>query len=497
MGDRFALANVRTKLLVTLAIAVGGAVLVGALTLGRRPAPPAPSLAASVTTATVTRQTLLDQFQTNGTIGYSGAYTVLNQYSPPPSAATVASAQHALDAAKQNLSDTEAQINFTTQQDAGTVANDQSLLTTDQQKLAADATCATSKPDPTCAQLQQAVNSDQAKLAQDQTRQQSDQLTNTQKLHQAQQQVTTAQDTYDKTVQPGGGSGGGGAGGGGGGATGVYTALPAVGQTVTRGQTVYSVNGQPIPLLYGGTPIARQLTTGVSGDDVKELEDNLIALGYGSGLTDDGSFTSADTAAVKRWQAALGVTRSGVVNPGDVVVLPGALRVSTVKVQVGASASTGAEIIDGTSPDHVVSVALDARQQTLVAVGAAVSVSLPNGSSVNGTITDVGTVATTTGQGAQQQTTIPVTITLADNSVAGKLDGATVTVNITRTSHKNVLAVPVTALIALTDGGYAIETADRSHRRIPVQTGLFSNGQVEISGPGVVEGLTVVAPSLT
>jgi hypothetical protein len=190
------------------------------------------------------------------------------------------------------------------------------------------------------------------------------------------------------------------------------------------------------------------------------------------------------------------VTQNGVVNPGEATVLPGALRVSAVKVQVGASASTGTEIIDGTSPDHVVTVNLDARQQTLVQVGAAVTVALPNNSSVKGTITDVGTVATTTGQGAQQQTTIPVTITLADNSVAGKLDGANVTVNITRASHKNVLTVPITALIALANGGYAIETADGRHRRIPVQTSLFSNGLVEISGPGVVEGLTVVAPSL-
>src|SRR5262249_55583876 len=154
------------------------------------------------------------------------------------------------------------------------VAGDQSQLATDQQKLAADATCGTSQPGPACAQLQQAVGGDQAKLAQDQTKQQSDQLAGTQRLHQGQQAVTTAQDNYDKTGQPGGGGGGA---NGGGGTTGTYTALPAVGQTCTRGQALYSVSGRPIPLLYGTTPLARQLTTGVSGDDVKELEDNLIA----------------------------------------------------------------------------------------------------------------------------------------------------------------------------------------------------------------------------
>src|SRR5262249_17099817 len=241
---------------------------------------------------------------------------------------------------------------------------------------------------------------------------------------------------------------------------------PGVGQTVGGGQTLYAVNGRPIPLFFGGMPLARQLTVGVGGDDVTELEENLIALGYGEGLTADGNFSQADATAVKRWQAALGVAQTGVVNPGEAVFLPGQLRVSQVKVATGASTQTGQDIIEGTSPDHVVTVSLDARKQTLVQVGAGVDVSLPTGSRVKGTITDVGTVATTRGSGAQQQTTIPVTVTLADNAAAGKLDGATVTVYVTRNSHKNVLTVPVTALLALQTGGYGVETADGRHRRI-------------------------------
>ncbi len=485
--------HVRTTLIATLALAAGGASLAGAITLGHRPPAAAPSLEASVTPATVTRQTLLDQFQVSGTIGYSGAYAVLNGYSPAPSATTVAAAQHALDAARQNLADTQAQIDLTNRQDAAAIAADQSQLSKDQQKYNTDGCTA---PTPTnaqaCSSDQQAIGTDQTQLSKDHAKELSDQLSNQSKLHGAQQAVTSALDSYEEKTQPGGGGSGSGGGGGGG----VYTGLPAAGQTVSRGQTLYAVSGRPIPLLYGSMPLARQLTDGVSGEDVKELEDNLIALGYGSGLTADGSFTQADATAVKRWQAALGVTQSGVVNPGEAVFLPGPLRVSQVKVQVGAAAQTGQEIIDGTSPDHVVNVNLDARQQTLVQAGAAVSVALPNGTNVKGTITDVGTVATTSGSGAQQTTTIPVTITLADNAAAGKLDGATASVSITRASRQNVLAVPVTALLALSGGGYAVETADGSHRRIPVQTGIFSNGLVEVSGPGLVEGLRVLAPSV-
>jgi len=403
----------------------------------------------------------------------------------------VAQAQHQVDAARQSLADTQASIDFTNQQDAAAVSADQSQLSQDQQKYSSDG-CPGNSTTTKCGQDQQAIDSDQAKLAQDQAKQQSDRIANQSKLHQAQQNLTSAQDSYNQKVQPGGG----GASGGGGGGNGVYTALPSSGQTVNRGQTLYAVNGRPIPLFFGGTPLARQLTVGVSGDDVKELEDNLIALGYGDGLTADGNFSQADATAVRRWQAALGVAQTGVVNPGEAVFLAGRLRVSQVKVATGASAQAGQEIIDGTSPDHVVNVNLDARKQTIAQVGAAVDVTLPNGSRVKGTITDVGTVATTSGTGAQQQTTIPVTVTLSDNAAPGRLDGATVTVYVIRNTRKNVLTVPITALLALQTGGYAVETADGRHRRIPVQTGIFSNSQVEISGPGIVEGLRVLAPGV-
>ena len=480
----------RAKLLAGLAVAAGGAALLGVLTHGPRSASAAPSLEAAVNTAGVTRQTISEQDQVNGTIGYAGSYSVLNLFSPPPPAATVAQAQHQVDAARQSLADTQASIDFTNQQDAAAVSADQSQLSQDQQKYNSDG-CTANSATTRCSQDQQAINNDQAKLAQDQAKQQSDQIANQTKLHQAQQNLTSAQDSYNQKVQPGGGSGSGG-----GASTGVYTALPSVGQTVSRGQTLYAVNGRPIPLFFGSTPLARQLTVGVSGDDVKALEDNLIALGYGDGLTADGNFTQADATAVKRWQAALGVAQTGVVNPGEAVFLAGQLRVSQVKVATGASAQAGQEIIDGTSPDHVVGVNLDARRQTIAQVGAAVDVTLPNGNRVKGTITDVGTVATTSGSGAQQQTTIPVTVRLADNAAAGKLDGATVTVYVIRNTHRNVLTVPITALLALQTGGYAVETADGRHRRIPVQTGIFSNGQVEISGPGIVEGLKVLAPTV-
>jgi hypothetical protein len=58
-----------------------------------------------------------------------------------------------------------------------------------------------------------------------------------------------------------------------------------------------------------------------------------------------------------------------------------------------------------------------------------------------------------------------------------------------------VLAVPATALIATAGGGYAIEMLEGArHVGLPVTPGMFANGYVEIEGPGIRSGLTVIEP---
>lgn len=94
--------------------------------------------------------------------------------------------------------------------------------------------------------------------------------------------------------------------------SGRITWLPALGKVIVRGKTVYGVDGHSVPLFYGALPFLRMLESGVnSGTDVLELERNLTALGYGSGLTVDRTFTSATRSAIKKWQAALGSPRPG------------------------------------------------------------------------------------------------------------------------------------------------------------------------------------------
>jgi peptidoglycan hydrolase-like protein with peptidoglycan-binding domain len=297
---------------------------------------------------------------------------------------------------------------------------------------------------------------------------------------------------------------------------GTITWLAPEGSTAKRGDTLYKVDEKPVVLLYGDVPAYRRMARGMDdGADVAQLEANLKELGYADGLIDtpDNRFDSATEAAVKRWEKALGVTQDGVIELGEVVFRPGEQRVGTHKLSVGADARPGQDVMETTGTSRVVTVELDARKQSVAKVGDKVEIELPNGKVVSGTVADVGKVAKTSsgsgsgsgsggtggsgsGSGSNTKPTVSVTITVDDQQASGDLEGAPVKVRITRSSKEGVLAVPVNALLALPDGGYGVEVDQNGIRRIvKVETGLFSNGYVEVSGEGISEGTKVVVPS--
>ncbi|GIF26758.1 hypothetical protein BJ973_000152 [Actinoplanes tereljensis] len=281
------------------------------------------------------------------------------------------------------------------------------------------------------------------------------------------------------------------------GGVGTITWLPGEGTTISRGKTVYSINADPVVLFYGSMPLWRTLVPGSSGADVKEVETNLAALGY-TGFTVDDDYTDATADAVQDWQDDLGRDETGTLNPEDVVVATGQIRAATQKVQLGAAANGPVLTYTGTS--RVVTINLDVSDESLVKDGTTATVKLPDGKSVKGTVSDVGSVASsaTTGTGVQAQTTttIPVTVKISDQKALGSLDAAPVDVDLVSASAKDVLAVPVNALVALAEGGYGIQVLDGATTRyVPVKTGLFSSSNVEVSGTGLTEGMNVVIPN--
>jgi hypothetical protein len=276
------------------------------------------------------------------------------------------------------------------------------------------------------------------------------------------------------------------------GAAGTLTALPASGTVLKRGDVVAEIAAVAEYLFYGARPEWRALQLGVSdGPDVYQLDQNLIALGYGGGMSPSNTFTSRDQAAVKRWQTALGQTANGDVALGAVVYMPGPVRVGTHHVEPGAQVGPGAPLAAATTPSRSVTVPLDTAKESEVKVGDTVEVQLPSGATTSGKVGDIAQVITAaTGNGGGS--TVAVTITVSDQVALGTLQGAPVTVNITTASAKSVLAVPINALVVSSDGSYGVDVvAGGSAHRVKVTTGLFTSTLVQVDGD-LREGDTVV-----
>ncbi|MFF0833974.1 MULTISPECIES: peptidoglycan-binding protein [unclassified Streptomyces] len=379
-------------------------------------------------------------------------------------------------------------------------------------------------------------------------------------------------------------------------AKGTVTWLPSTGTTLRRGQAVMRADDRPVVLLYGSLPMYRDLgvveperagatgtgagagaaTEAGTGDgtgdggsaggkspagaapsapaasvtrpaadaaaplhgmDVKQFESNLSALGY-SGFTVDESYTELTANAVKRWQKDLGLPQTGRVGAGDVVYAPGPVRVAGISARVGDEAAVGQ--VSYTSTARMVTVAAPAADTDWARRGSGVTVDLPDGRSVRGTVASLGSDASSAsgggGDGAGagdggagdggagdggagdgggtdggsgggaggRSATVSVVITFDDQDSLGRLQSGPVTVRCTRKQRKDVLTVPVAALTALAEGGYGLELAGDGPRGggdaggpgrfVPVRTGLFAGGRVEVSGPGVREGMKVRIP---
>lgn len=280
--------------------------------------------------------------------------------------------------------------------------------------------------------------------------------------------------------------------GGEGGGSGTVTWLPEVGDVVDRGGVLFKVDEHPTVLLHGVLPVYRELGVGVEGEDVRQLEENLAALGY-TGFTVDTKFTASTAKAVDTWQKDRGLAKTGSVGPADVIVVPGPVRVDALKVRVGDAAA--AELLTTTGLDKAISVELDLAQKALAVEGGAVTVALPGGASADGVISAVGSPKVVEDQnapGGGDKTTIPVTVTLTGGT---DVDAGSVKVTFVADERPDVLTVPVAALLALAEGGYGVEVVDGATTRIvAVETGMFADGSVEITGD-VAEGDVVGMPS--
>ena len=281
------------------------------------------------------------------------------------------------------------------------------------------------------------------------------------------------------------------------GLNGTYTKLPEVGDILTLGDEIYEVDGTDSSyLMYGSRPAWRPLNTdSTNGPDVKQLERSLQELGYFDEKAEpDWNYRLKTENAVDKWEKKTNQERDGEIDPGQVTFLPDDVRITDVVPELGSRSQAGNVLARTSGTQLVVTLDLEADRRDILNVGDAVTVELPDGSESDGTVTEIDSVAQTL-PGASEPT-IEVIIDLADAAAVGDLDGAEVTINVVRQTRPDVLTVPVDALLALREGGYAIEIMedDGSTYLTGVEVGLFDDSGVEVTG-GVKVGDTVVVPA--
>lgn len=270
-------------------------------------------------------------------------------------------------------------------------------------------------------------------------------------------------------------------------ASGTVTWLPEPGQVIEQDQPVYAVDERPVRAMYGATPLWRTLEYGIEGADVRQLNEDLAALGYDVSV--DETFGKRTRAAVQRWQEDRGLEVTGALTADDIVFVDGPVRVDSVVAKLGQPAA--GDVLQVTSTKRVVNAAVSQADAERLVVGTKVRVRVNGGEAIEGEVVDA-----VPGESDSGGKTVDTTIAF-DAGDRTLPSAGSVQVDAPGQTAEGVLSVPVQALVATgRSGEYGVEVArrDGTTKRVTVQVGLVADGRAAVTGD-VHEGDEVVVPS--
>jgi hypothetical protein len=325
------------------------------------------------------------------------------------------------------------------------------------------------------------------------------------------------------------GSSAGGPAAGGGSAGAVYVSRLDVtaGRTISNGEKLAEIDGEPLFALAGRVPAWRDITPGESGPDVAELQKALASLGYYAGGDTPGFFGTATQDAVSAYYEHLGYTppATGGVPMTDVIFLPSlpakVIAVNGAKGQQpgqpflelaarGSLALTGelppsyagqvktglkVKIFDEVTGIHATGTVTDVGTATAIPpVGAIVNVgggsasvgsagSTGTGSAGSGS---TGTSGSSSSGGAANPGGTPFIPLTVDPSqpLPAALNGENVLVTVeTGRTEGPVLTVPVAAIVTTGSGTSYVTVvgANGKQAQVPVTPGIAENGYVQVT----------------
>ena len=268
------------------------------------------------------------------------------------------------------------------------------------------------------------------------------------------------------------------------------TGLLDVGTTAERGTVLYTADNQPVVALIGDLPAWRTLEQGVDdGADVRQLEENLAALGYGAGLDVDEAFTADTAAAVEAWETDLGrAAPDGVVTIGEVVFLTAPGDVLGHEASVGDTLEAGSPVLTIGAEQRIVVADVDAAQAGGWTPGATVDLEWADGTTSEGTVIGTGKEVT------DGQVELTVAVGTGESGAGERRSGAEATVALVEARREDVIAVPVSAIVG--DSGsptVRVVGPAGSDQTVPVETGLVADGWVEITA-GLAGGEEIRLP---
>ncbi|MFF9066389.1 peptidoglycan-binding protein [Streptomyces sp. NPDC014891] len=279
------------------------------------------------------------------------------------------------------------------------------------------------------------------------------------------------------------------------GTAGVLTWVAGSGTVVGRDGRLYEVEGGPVRLMYGAEPMYRTLKTGDEGKDVRQLEENLAALGY-VGFDVDEEYTAKTAAAVKRWQKSHDLKQTGTVGPDQIAFAGSAVRVKEAGAAPGDRIAPGGPVLTVTGSERVVRFRIPVSEAASAKAGTRVTVRLPDGTELPGKVSAVGRTASAGDDPQDRTPKISVTVSFDRPEKVEGIDQSPVTVDLTGETRRDVLTVPVNALLALPGGGFGVQVVENGTARdVEVELGMFGQGRVEVTGDGLREGMKVGVPS--
>jgi peptidoglycan hydrolase-like protein with peptidoglycan-binding domain len=292
----------------------------------------------------------------------------------------------------------------------------------------------------------------------------------------------------------------------------------AAGDTITNGEQLAGIDGQPMFALTGPVPAWRDLAPGETGPDVAELQNALSALGYYDEGDTPGYYGAATEYAVYLYYEHLGYIPpfSGGMPAADVVFLP-SLPATVVAVNGATGQQPGQPFLELAARG---SLALTGQLPPAYAgqVKAGLKVTIYDevtGIHTTGTVADLGTATTTvptgtvvdigggSGSAGSGSGSTGSDSSDSDNSSSGSsgstvfiplvvrpaaplpaaLNGENVLVTVqTGETEGPVLTVPTAAIVTTASGTSYVTVVGAHAIRVPVTPGISENGYVQVTG---------------